>query len=226
MYEAPNPPAPGIRDYLRDPTPTVAADGGRRGPEFARLLGLCLLIALITGPLSAVVSSVGEAENRLDDVAPLYVVIVGVFLAPLLEELTFRLPVGPLRPWWLLVSAVGLGSIDLRLGAVALLLAGVAVAVAPIRRAVLTFWHDQFPLVFFGSAVLFGVVHATNWHLGRPGLAFIILPLLVLPQALIGIVLGYTRVRMGLRGSMLLHGAYNGTVLGLAALLSLAAGGR
>jgi hypothetical protein len=41
---------------------------------------------------------------------------------------------------------------------------------------------------------------------------------------LIGVVLGYTRVRMGLRGSMLLHATYNGAVLGLAAVLSMAAG--
>ena len=51
------------------------------------------------------------------------------------------------------------------------------------------------------------------------------LPLLVLPQGLIGVVLGYTRVRMGLRWSMLLHASYNGTVLGLAALASISAGG-
>jgi hypothetical protein len=106
---------------------------------------------------------------------------------------------------------------------VALVAAIVIVACGPLRRAVLRFWRDHFPVVFFGSAVVFGFVHATNWHFDRPSLAFVLLPLLVLPQGLIGVVLAYTRVRMGLRGSMLLHASYNATVLGLAALLSISA---
>src|SRR3954470_18531322 len=93
----------GIWEYLQDPTPRFPSTARHRGPEFLRLLGLCLLIALATGPLTAVVSAIGDADNRLDDVSPLFVVIVGVFVAPILEELTFRLPLGPLRPWWLLV---------------------------------------------------------------------------------------------------------------------------
>jgi hypothetical protein len=188
------------------------------------MLGLCLLIALVTGPLTAVVSAVGDADNRLDDVAPLVVVIVGVLLAPVLEELTFRLPLAPLRPWWLLVSALCVASVDLRLGLVALVVAGAVVAYRPLRRAVVRFWEQRFAAVFFGSAVAFGIVHATNWHFGRPILAVVMLPLLVLPQGLIGVVLGYTRVRLGLRWSMLLHASYNGTILGLAALLSISAG--
>ena len=214
----------GIWDYLQDPTPRFPPTARHRGPEFLRLLGLCLLIALATGPLTAVVSAVGDADNRLDDVTPLFVGVVGVLVAPVLEELTFRLPLGPLRPWWLLVSGLCLGSIDPRLGIVALVVAGAVVAAAPLRRAVVRFWAERFPVVFFGSAVVFGLVHATNWHFNRPALAFLMLPLLVLPQGLIGVVLGYTRVRMGLRGSVLLHATYNGTVLGLAAVLSMAAG--
>jgi Type II CAAX prenyl endopeptidase Rce1-like len=226
MYEAAVPRERGIRDYLREPTPSYPGEGRRRGPEFFRLLGLCLLIALATGPLTAVVSAVGDADNRLDDVAPLVVVILGVLAAPVLEELTFRLPLGPLRPWWLLVSALCLGSVDPRLGLAALVVAVTVVACRPLRRAAVRFWAERFPAVFFGSAVAFGLLHVTNWHFGRPLLAFVMLPLLVLPQGLIGVVLGYTRVRMGLRWSMLLHATYNGTVLGLAALLSIAAAGN
>ena len=127
MYEAAVPRERGIGDYLREPTPTFPVEG-RRGPLFFRMLGLCLLIAPVTGPLTAVVSAVGDADNRLDDVAPLVVVIVGVLLAPVLEELTFRLPLAPLRPWWLLVSALCIGSVDLRLGLAALVVAGAVVA--------------------------------------------------------------------------------------------------
>ena len=53
----------GIWDYLQEPTPTFPTEGRRRCPELLRLLGLCLLIALVTGPLTAVVSAVGDADR-------------------------------------------------------------------------------------------------------------------------------------------------------------------
>jgi hypothetical protein len=183
------------------------------------LLGLCLLVAVVTAPISSAVSSAGGATNRLDGVALGPIVLAGVLLAPLIEELTFRLTVAPFRAWWLVVSAAGLVLVDVWVGLVAFALAVSVALVGPLRRRVAAGWTRRFPLVFYGSAMLFGLVHASNWSLDHPALAVALVPLLVLPQALIGVVLGYARVTMGLLRSMMLHAAYNGSLLLLAVAL-------
>jgi hypothetical protein len=175
---------------------------------------------VVTGPISSAVSSAGGATNRLDDVRLGPIILAGVLLAPLVEELTFRLTVAPFRAWWLVLSSAGLVLVDVRVGLVAVVVALAIALIRPLRRRVAAGWARHFALVFYGSAVIFGLVHASNWVLDRPGLAVVLVPLLVLPQALIGVVLGYARVTMGLLRSMLLHAAYNGSLLLLAAALT------
>src|SRR3546814_19916673 len=71
-------------------------------------------------------------------------------------------------------------------------------------------WHYRlayrriFPWVFHVASLLFAAVHLYNFTLqGTPWWLF---PLLVLPQWLTGMVLGWLRVKRGIGASMLLHG--------------------
>jgi membrane protease YdiL (CAAX protease family) len=61
--------------------------------------------------------------------------------------------------------------------------------------------------------VIFGLSHLSNY----PQISWALLPM-VLPQIWAGLVLSYTRMRMGLPASMLIHAASNGAAISLALL--------
>ncbi|MEH6680084.1 MAG: CPBP family intramembrane glutamic endopeptidase [Sediminicola sp.] len=70
--------------------------------------------------------------------------------------------------------------------------------------------HKNFSYFFYASAVLFGMAHLFNFQEGSHLLY--LAPLLVAPQIVMGLILGYIRIKLGLHWSILLHSAHN-TVL-------------
>ncbi len=87
-----------------------------------------------------------------------------------------------------------------------------AVILAPILEELLF----RGPL-FYISTLIFGFYHITNFEMSREVLW--LSPLLVTPQLCTGILLGYTRVRLGLGWAILLHAAYNLVLIGPLLLL-------
>ena len=77
----------------------------------------------------------------------------------------------------------------------------------------LRFYIKNFWLFFYSSAVAFGALHIGNNQIEN----FLpILPvLLVLPQIFTGLLLGYIRISMGLRWSILYHGLHNSFLVAL-----------
>jgi membrane protease YdiL (CAAX protease family) len=69
----------------------------------------------------------------------------------------------------------------------------------------------SFKIAFYAFALLFGLMHISNFEITTPVL--LLSPILLLPQILLGSYLGYIRVRLGLPWSMLLHGCYNGILI-------------
>jgi membrane protease YdiL (CAAX protease family) len=93
-----------------------------------------------------------------------------------------------------------------------------AVILAPILeelvfRGTLTFFKNPkiFKYAYYGSIFLFGAVHLTNFEAYETNLW--LAPILVLPQTVAGIFLGFTRVKLGLGWSMLLHACHNGILM-------------
>lgn len=86
-------------------------------------------------------------------------------------------------------------------------------------RGPLVFFKNSpyFKYAFYISAILFGVIHISNFEFNPQVL--LLAPLLVAPQIVIGVFLGYIRVKLGLLWSILLHAAYN-TVLFLPMLFA------
>ncbi|WP_299103775.1 CPBP family intramembrane glutamic endopeptidase [uncultured Tenacibaculum sp.] len=89
-----------------------------------------------------------------------------------------------------------------------------AVVLAPlleelIFRAPITLFRDEksFKIAFYFFAVIFGLVHITNFTMTTNVL--LLAPILVLPQIVLGCYLGFIRVKFGLGWSMLLHACYN-----------------
>lgn len=78
-----------------------------------------------------------------------------------------------------------------------------------IFRAPITLFQNKnsFKIAFYTFALIFGLVHITNFNMTTNVL--LLAPILVLPQIILGGYLGFIRVRFGLGWSILLHAAYN-----------------
>jgi membrane protease YdiL (CAAX protease family) len=61
----------------------------------------------------------------------------------------------------------------------------------------------------WGSTLLFGLIHLGNYEPLTHPLGVLV----VLPQTIGGLLLAYTRTRLGLRAAMLHHAAYNALFL-------------
>lgn len=238
-----------LRDFfafVRRPTlrrrPTGMAlpiDNGRadwlRLPRFGRMLmwaGMLWVTSLLLfAPLIAGVTAQAGASHRLMLHAWLW--LHAIVWAPLIEELVFRYALR--RPW------LGLALLP---PAVVVMVNGPAWWTGCLLALVLAvlWWPRQahavparawrylrgyrrvYPCVFHLSALAFACMHWINFDLGA--LSWWLMPVLVLPQWLAGLVLGWIRSRAGIGAAVVLHGIYNaGPVLVLMLLWWLAPAG-
>lgn len=209
--------------FVRAPVPELPAPrpagAGADARAFVRLWLSCLATVLLTAPFALIGAEVSGVGNRVDEVPLAELAILAVVVAPVVEETAFRLALAPFRVGWVVLAGAALGFLLAPWGAL-VLVAALAVALAPgLRRRAERAWAGRFPLLFWGSAVLFGLVHTFNWEFGDLGWrAVALVPLLVLPQTGLGLVLGAARVRLGYGGAILLHATYNATILSLTLL--------
>jgi membrane protease YdiL (CAAX protease family) len=229
--------APGVAcaflDFLRRPVLPERVTGVRLSALGATLrlfaLDLAIMTLLVSVALVAWVlgftlpsSAVGELKLGTGLIALI------VVLAPIGEELIFRSWLSG-RPGHVAAGAVLLAAIgyllmaDLKahplllLGALAggLVLA-IGLAVGLRRRAPFALFARNFAWFFFASAAAFALVHLSNYSSGA---APVLLPL-VLPQLLVGLILGYARVTYGLWSNILLHVMHNGLLIGPVMLIA------
>ncbi len=217
-------PLPGPRLGGRSAGHVLGADFALNAPWW-RLVHWAVLLWMVNlfvfAPLALSAAEATGAQHRLD----LHNLpwVAALIWAPIVEELTFRY--GLRRPamiWWfvplmVLILAQGPDPTSATMAVLALLLlaapvwypgghrlqAGWALS-WPRRRQV----RRLYPWLFHFSAVAFAAVHLYNFRLNN--LSLFLLPLLVLPQWVTGLVLGWMRVRRGVGASMALHAIFNG----------------
>jgi membrane protease YdiL (CAAX protease family) len=200
----------------------------RRLLAWVSMLWAINLFAL--GPLAVAVATLGGAHHKLEMGAiPWFTAIVW---APLVEEMLFRyglrrpvqaLLVVPLMIWPLLrgPNALTVGLIILAAG----LIAWTQRQGGAARRDWNWDWRRRyvryFPWVLHSAALVFAAMHLGNFYLNRTPLW--LMPLLVLPQWLTGLVLSWMRTRRGIGASILMHAMFNaGPVLLVLALMKWA----
>ena len=78
-----------------------------------------------------------------------------------------------------------------------------------IFRAPITLFKNPkyFKIAFYSFAIIFGLIHITNFE--STTTVYLLAPLLVIPQLFAGLALGFLRVKLGLQWSILLHCVYN-----------------
>ncbi len=211
--------------FLR--APTVLVPAGLRRPGVARTIGAMLALHLIGLAVIGLLMSgwmtlMGiEGPEAFAQFPPHYLVPLAVVGAPLIEESVFRgwLTGRPRALWLLLWLTLGIGlTVMAQRGLLSPLVAAGLPLIAALagwivlrKRQAGPLFRAGFPLIFYASAVLFGLIHVFNYS--APGLAH--LPL-VLPQLWAGLTLGFLRLRIGLPAAMLVHAVSNGLAVGLA----------
>ncbi len=101
-----------------------------------------------------------------------------------------------------------------------------AVILAPLMeelifRGPMVFFKDKsyFNIIFWLLTLIFGFYHITNFDITTAVLLFS--PLLVLPQIIVGAILGFIRVRFGLLWAIGLHSVYNFVLMGPILVMSV-----
>lgn len=204
----------------------VAADW-LSGLRLGRLLKWALLLwainLLFLGPIAVSAAMAAGAEHRLNVYAIPW--LQALVWAPLVEELVFRYGLRRIaHAIWLVPLCTGILLTGPGTASVLFLCAVLLVCWSPWAhsrgrlslvsrqpgRAMETGrrYRRMFPVVFHLANVIFAGVHLHNFNI--PQAALWLLPLLVLPQWLTGLVLGWLRVRRGIGAAIALHAVFNG----------------
>lgn len=233
--------------YLRRPTYYINSPKKRFLEiivELLRLFALLYLLALASGLLIYLVTSIFSYDFDQNSVvslvqnAPIVVTfILAVIIAPITEELTFRLFLR-YSPWKMALSLtfILIFSIDFLknyiftnipewflsiqyllngMGILSYLIFAVAttlVIYVIIRTFVKTekaieIYKKHFGKLFYLSVILFALIHITNYL--NLGTLILLTPFFILPQFFAGLFLGYVRMIYGFKWGILFHAAYN-----------------
>jgi len=194
---------------------------------FAKMVGLQFLALFATAPLIGLgFWLISDKEFIGDqDIGKIELFIAAVLIAPILEELAFRLAIVKYRPFALVFGGIVFGlfmalpvlSPGIPLGVkAAILVVGGAIAATLIALGASSserareFWERNFSGFFYGAVLIFGLFHLTNYEFGDLApWEYLAFPLLVTPQIAVGFLLGYTRIRLGILWAMGQHGFYN-----------------
>lgn len=163
-------------------------------------------------------------DDIFDNFAKWQVALLAIVLAPIIEEMLFRFHLRYKNLIWLFLYIamflVAWSMVSLRFGTVhpwelALDLQG---AIVPLLVFVVCFilmfgfketYASSYRIVFYVTAIVFALAHISNFQI-EPERIFIT-PLLVLPQFILGLYLGYVRIKRGIASSIFIH-AFNNSI--------------
>lgn len=201
------------------------------GLLFKWLFFLWGMSIFVLAPIVLSVSGLLGATNRLHDIDIWRLVLMAAIWAPLVEELLFRF--GLRRPKlallyvpilaYVLYTKAGLFNIVVVVLLLALFVLLDLCRMTTVHYALPFKWRRlycrYFPVIFHGSVLAFASMHLMNYQFPG-GMTSLLLPLLILPQWLTGMVIAWMRVRDGFSCAVLMHALFNGCPVLLMALLS------
>ncbi len=229
--------------YVRYPTTAIHIDKipfGQKVETMLKFLSINLIVQIVLSSITTFIlfsvdSQLGSTTtNELTDFVQsnsyIYILFVGGIALPFFEEIGFRLPLffhpvslgialsyvlillfsvlyqqTPSNPFFTL-SMIG----------ISLLIGGVGIFVFyRNKNSIELFWKKHFRWIYYGFAILFGLLHISNFS-NASLWVFCLTPLLVLPQFLSGLVIGYLRMQFGFFWGFTFHAVWNSALLSLA----------
>lgn len=195
-----------------------------------------MLLLIPASALSGMEDIPHAMEGFMEDKPFWQVFSLVVITAPAMEEVMFRLHLrykpllflfgwvlgmallATVYGWWPDVDNAGSmegglalldqwASLLLGLVAVTVLVLGVYFMMANVRQVADAWVVKLFPVLFYLTAAVFALIHVFNFEL--PADQWYLTPLLVMPQFVLALYLGYIRVRNGLVYSIYIHALNN-----------------
>ena len=197
-----------------------------------KLWGLGFLGSIILWQLFGRLSEAAGYENILESeleqwsVAEQFLLVV--VLAPLFEELIYRLPLqARFRPALVTLSLVagaiffaGANGIAFWLILLLAVIASVTAFSSDLRVAVETWWEKNPRAVIYIVTLIFGLIHIVNFDVDWSLPALLVAPLVVSPQIWLGLMFTIARVRFGWLAGLALHAAHNGFIWSVSTAIS------
>jgi len=182
-------------------------------------------VVFIAGPL-LMLAGVDDLTHKISDleseISTTALFFLAVILAPLLEELVFRFPLRYRRgAIFLLVLCISMisfyvfqntfsqkinATISGTIAIMGIIFIGTLSNKSGLER-ISQFLKDYYPWIFYMTAMMFAFAHIFNYDL--PDDRWYLTPILVLPQLILGLFLGYVRLRYGIWASILMHAMNN-----------------
>jgi hypothetical protein len=206
--------------YLKKP---YYADHNRRPSfvAFVGLFGIYLGMVLPTVPIALIVcrlSGITQKSVNLDFAQKLVVIVL---MAPVYEEIFFRLllkvkKINAVIFIFVISGLILYASSKSKTDYVVVFSIVLAMFLCVLfflkKDRIRKFVEKHFAYIFYASALLFGLLHATNFS-GDPWKLIAFSFILGGPQIVLGIILGYIRMNYGLFYSMLFHTIVNSMAL-------------
>ena len=168
------------------------------------------------------VLGIEQLDHKLDDVllekGQFFIIMAAVVGAPLMEEFLFRYPLRYHKATFFLLSMsviyIMIESFNLNihvmLNLIIVLFATGLLTLVVMDRAQ-EWWKKvyvrQFPFIFYYIVALFAFLHIYNFDVNT--INWYYAPLMVVPQFILGIYLGYVRLRNNIWSSILIHAINN-----------------
>lgn len=190
--------------FLKNPKDEQDIDQSKQ-KKLKRLFSLLVIDIPITVLLSMLINYFAklgwvEIENHqvklLLDLAPVWLVfLLAVIIIPFIEEIIFRFFLRFRRNYFLQII----------------------ISIFPKTKTPISgFWNKNYGYIFYLSAIAFALIHITNFGSNNP--IFYLIPILVLPQFIIGLFIGYLRVHYNFMFGYLFHAIHNAIFITVALL--------
>lgn len=199
---------------------------------FIPLIILEFLLAIFSG---ALIAGFGNSEiasgnkleiQRFTNHAPPWVIfIIIVIITPLIEELFFRLSLRLNEKFlhfnitilFTGITLFFLSSVKVNWIRISFLIFGVILLLVyyikkeKVNKFILIFWDRNFFYVFYFFVFSYGLLHITNFN--PRSIMTLLIPIIILPQLILGLFCGYVRLKLGFSWGCLFHFFHNGIVM-------------
>lgn len=224
--------------FLRKPDTKQVVVSKKQGLIQTIRLWRYLFISIVFGGI--LVDSLVDIpqHNRVEEVIELIGIagFIGfaVFLGPLLEEVAFRLMMR-FRLRYMVLGTLVLAFYLIQFmstafeennsqllpyfyGVIGFLALSFLGYCFKYRETMAKWWIQRFPIVFYVLSVTFGLIHLFNFQ-EFPLKVILLAPIITLPQLILGVGMGYLRMRFGFWYGYLFHVLNNGFAVSVYLLL-------
>ena len=183
------------------------------------LFGIYLLGAILLAAVASIICKIFSI-NHTTLIMPLKLVLIGIFLAPIYEEILFRLLLRfSVKNYFIFFNTLFLLTVTSFLyqkyiffiALLSILILSLIIYFI-VKSNNNFFTRIKFKYYFYTTTLLFGLIHLFNFS-GNNYAIIIFSIVLVSPQIFLGLILGYIRMKYGILYSIFFHMIVNMSLL-------------